>query len=255
MCFGLVAFLPHSQHIPKCVEGHPTRAGHSTVSVDCSKLLFKPAGGRDTCAFLVGESDRPPVGNLRGKAEITARDLHSRQRQIRQRNVNSVCGAKCSSVICTLIKYKHLCMQCLDITQRFLFQRGSDLQRSSHQRVRLSLSSFFFFSPSHRALKFVSCPGGSSYQKHSANLKRGAKALGNTAPFVPLLRAPRAGVTAESRATAASQASWDHSGHSCTNPFMEQKRGAESNMASVGVLCLMRHMSEPLTLCCFPHAA
>lgn len=134
-------------------------------------------------------------------------------------------------------------MLCLGITQRFLFQRGSDLQRSSHRRVRLSLRS-------HRALKFVSCPGGSSYQKHSANLKRGVKALGNTAPFVPLLRAPRAGVTAESGATAASQASWDHSGHSCTNPFMEQKCGAESNMASVGVLCLMRHMSEPLTLCC-----
>lgn len=129
-------------------------------------------------------------------------------------------------------------MLCLDITQRFLFQRGSDQPQQFW---------FFFYPPSHRALKFVSCPGGSSYQKHSANLKRGAKALSNTAPFVPLLRAPRAGVTAENGATAASQASWDRS---CTNPFMEQKRGAESNMASVGVLCLMRHMSEPLTLCC-----
>lgn len=144
-------------------------------------------------------------------------------------------------------------MLCLGITQRFFFQRGSDLQRSSHQRVRLSHSSFFFF-PSHRASKFVSCPCGSSYQKHSANLKRGAKALGNTAPFVPLLRAPRAGVTAESGATAASQASWDHSAHSCTNPFMEQKRGAESNMASVGVLFLMRHMSD-FVLLTRPHAA
>lgn len=81
--------------------------------------------------------------------------------------------------------------------------------------------------PSHRALEFVSSPGGSSYRKHSANLKRGAKALSNTAPFVPLLRAPRAGVTAESGATAASQASWDHS---CTKPFMESKSAVLSQI-------------------------
>lgn len=47
-------------------------------------------------------------------------------------------------------------MLCLDITQRFLFQRESDLQRSSHQRVRLSLSSFFFSKSSGLKVCFLS---------------------------------------------------------------------------------------------------
>lgn len=41
-------------------------------------------------------------------------------------------------------KYKHLCMLCLDITQRFLFQRGSDQPQQF---------CFFFFPPKSSGLK------------------------------------------------------------------------------------------------------
>lgn len=76
-------------------------------------------------------------------------------------------------------------------------------------------------------------PGGSSYQKHSVNPKRAEKALGSDCALCVAASGPAAGVTAETRATAASAAA------SCHRHAQKSFHGAKvycpkSNMAVGG---------------------